>query len=318
MARKYDVPNVYTDYRALIEKGGLDAVVVAVPDDLHYPMTIDALDEGLHVLCEKPLAHSADEAREMYQKAEAAGVKHMTCFTYRWMPYYRHLKQLISDGYLGAPYHCHMRYLGGYGRRPSYQWKWDRRRADGILGDLGPHMIDLARWYFGDIGEVNARLSTFVQRPGIDDQPLDPANDSALLTLQFENGAVGVIQVSAVAHVGDRGQEQHVVLHGADGTLEVDVDSARGYAVRGARQDENVIQALPTPDALLAGADVNTPFMDQMMAIFRTQSVGTRLFVDAIVADRPLSPSFYDGLKVQEVIDAANKSDEGGCWVSLP
>jgi predicted dehydrogenase len=58
--------------------------------------------------------------------------------------------------------------------------------------------------------------------------------------------------------------------------------------------------------------------MDQIIAIFRTQSVGTRLFVDAIVADRPLSPSFYDGLKVQEVIDAANASDEQGCWVSLP
>ena len=318
MARKYDVPNVYTDYRALIEKGDLHAVVVAVPDDVHYPMTVHALDKGLYVLCEKPLAHRADQAREMFEKAEQAGVKHMTYFTYRWMPGFRHVKQLISDGYLGAPYHVHIRYLAGYGRRAYYQWKWDRRRAHGILGDLGSHMIDLARWYFGDMVGVSARLSTFVERPGKDDQPLDPANDSALLTLQFENDAVGVIQVSAVAHVGDRGQEQHVVLHGEDGTLEIDADSAHGYTVRGARHDDEEFQVLATPDVLLAGADVNAPFMDQMMAIFRTQSVGTRLFVDAIVDGLPLSPSFYDGLQVQQVIDAANASDEQGCWVSLP
>jgi predicted dehydrogenase len=91
MAQKYDIPNVYTDYRELIEKVDLQAVVVAVPDDLHYPMTMDALDAGLHVLCEKPLACNAVQAREMLEKAERVGVKHMTCFTDRWMPFYRHV-----------------------------------------------------------------------------------------------------------------------------------------------------------------------------------------------------------------------------------
>lgn len=318
MAQKYDIPNVYTDYRELIEKADLHAVVIAVPDDLHYPMTMDALDAGLHVLCEKPLACNADQAREMLEKAERAGVKHMTNFTYRWMPFYRHMQQLVSDGYVGTPYHCHIRYLGGYGREAYYQWKWDRRRANGILGDMGSHMIDLARWCIGDIVEVSGRLSTFVQRPGKGDQPLDPANDSALLTLQFENGAVGVIQVSAVAHVGNRWQEQHVILHGEGGTLEVDVDFSQGYTVRAARHDEGELQTLVTPDSLLAGADVNASFMDQFTGIFRTQSVGTRLFVDAIMKDLPLSPSFYDGLKAQEVVDAAIASDEQGCRILLP
>jgi predicted dehydrogenase len=81
MAAKYEISAVYTDYRAMIQAGGLDAVVVSTPDDLHYPMTMRALDAGLHVLCEKPMALTLVQAQEMYECAEAAGVKHMVCFT---------------------------------------------------------------------------------------------------------------------------------------------------------------------------------------------------------------------------------------------
>ena len=79
MAGKYGIPLVFTDYRNMIEKGALDALIVSTPDDLHYPMTMDALDAGLHVLCEKPLALNRTEAKQMYEKAEGAGVKHMVC-----------------------------------------------------------------------------------------------------------------------------------------------------------------------------------------------------------------------------------------------
>ena len=104
MAHKYDIPLVFTDYREMIEKGDLDAVVVATPDDLHYQMTMAALDARLHVLCEKPLALNSGRARQMYEKAEAVGVKHMVFFTYRWWPFYRYFKQLVEEGYIG---HCY-------------------------------------------------------------------------------------------------------------------------------------------------------------------------------------------------------------------
>jgi len=104
MAKKYDIPQVFTDYRTLLEQDNLDAVVVATPDDLHFPMTMDALDAGLHVLCEKPMALNAQHAREMYDKAEAVGVKHMVLFTWRWQPHFRYLKQLVDDGYIGRCY----------------------------------------------------------------------------------------------------------------------------------------------------------------------------------------------------------------------
>lgn len=321
MAGKYDIPHVFTDYREMIEQGNLQALVIAAPDDLHYAMTMDALDAGLHVLCEKPLALKAGQAREMYEKAEAVGVKHMVLFTWRWVPHFQYLRSLVEEGYIGRCFHCQFRFLGGDGRDGQYAWRFDRKRANGILGDLGSHMIDFARWYIGDIAKVSAHLATFVDRPGPDDQPLDPANDSALLTVEFVNGAQGFIQVSAVAHVADRLIEQGVVLHGEAGALECDVlfeGAEAGATIRGTRHHAERFQTLPVPDYLWGDVNRADSFSAQVLGLFTRQPVGCRLFIDAIIEDRPVSPNFYDGLKVQEVIDAALESHRSGGWVSLP
>ena len=314
MAKKYEIPCVFTDYREMIEKGDLQAIVIVTPDDLHYPMTMDALDAGLHVLCEKPLALNAEQARAMYEKAEAVGVKHMVFFTQRWWPHFRYLKELVDEGYVGRCFHCNIRYLSRYGREARYGWRFDRQRSNGILGDIGSHMIDFARWYAGDIARVSAYLTTFVERPGPEGQALDPANDSALLAVEFENGAQGVIHVSAVAHVGDREQEQHVILHGQSGTLEAD-STFVGAELRGIRPGKDQFETLLVPDHLWEGVD-RTDF-SRILDIFFKQPVGDRLFIDAILEDRPVTPSFYDGLKVQEVMDAAIESHQSGGWVAL-
>jgi predicted dehydrogenase len=321
MAAKYEIPRVFTDYREMFAQADLDAAVIVTPQDLHYPMTMAALEAGLHVMCEKPMALDARQAGEMLEKAEAVGVVHMILFTWRWTPYARHLRALIDEGYIGRCYHCHLRQLGGYGRQARYRWRFDRGRANGILGDLGSHMIDLARWYVGDIAKVCAHLGVYVDRPGPDGQPLDPANDSAALILEFKNGAQGTIQVGAVAHTADRMQEQHIVLHGKEGTLEGDVHFTgpdAGAAIRGARHDRDRFEVLLAPDPLCGDVDRS----DFLCALFPggllQQPIGDRLFIDAIVEGRPASPSFYDGLKAQEVMDAAAESHRSGSWVSLP
>lgn len=317
MAGKYGIAQVFTDYREMIEKGKLHALIVAAPDDLHYSMTMEALDAGLHILCEKPLALKADQAREMAEKAAVAGVKHMVYFTWRWLPQYQYLRRLIDEEYIGRCYHCQMHYLDGYGRASQYGWRFDGNRANGVLGDLGSHMIDLARLFVGDIARVSAQLSCFIKRPGSDDQPLDPANDSAVLMLQFKNGAQGIIQVSAVAHMAERWQQQRVILYGEAGTLEADFNLLTEAEVRGARHDEECFSVLPIPDNLRGKIERSTPF-NELKELFIKQPVGVRLFIDAILEDRPVSPNFDDGFKVQEVIDAAIESDRTGCWVTLP
>ena len=318
LARQFAIPQVFTDYRALIEQGRLDAVVIAPPDDLHYVMTMDALDAGLHVLCEKPMALTAGQAQAMLVKAESAGVKHMVFFTFRWLPHTRYLHELIDGGCIGRCYDCAISYVHGGGRDGHYAWRLDGQRSNGILGDLGSHLIDLARWYNGEIARVSAQLATFVPRTGPDGKRVTPANDSAILQLEFANGAQGIIHASAVAHVGNRGLEQHIVLHGQDGTLESEFlfgnfgGSGASMMVRGVRATETAVRSLDIPDHIWGGVDPSRP-----LDVFIKRSAGGRSFIDAILDDHPASPSFVDGLRVQEVIDAAIESQHSGRWVSL-
>jgi predicted dehydrogenase len=315
MAGKYGIASVFTDYNAMIEQAKLDAVIVSVPDDLHYEVTMRALDAKLHVLCEKPFALTAHAARAMYEKAEAVGVKHMVLFTYRWLPFFRYFRDLVDQDIIGRLYHAEFHYVAGYGRRQEYAWRLDRKRANGVLGDLGSHLIDMARWLVGDVTRVSAQLAVCVDRPGPDGGPIDPANDSALLLAEFANGAHGVIQASCVAHLADYGQRQEIRLYGEAGTLEITVafeGPEAGAVIRAARSRETQLARLTVPDSYWGDVDRSKPF-----EVFIQQSVGTRLFIDAILDNRPIVPGFYEGYQVQRVIDAALASHAAGCVVRI-
>jgi predicted dehydrogenase len=314
IAKKYEIPLVFTDYREMIEKGKLHAIVVAAPDDLHYQMTMDALDAGLHILCEKPMARNAKQASKMYKKAESVGVKHMVMFTHRWWPHIEYLKKLIDTGYIGRCYHCDIFLLWDYAREARYEWRFDRKRSNGVLGDLGSHMIDWARLFVGDIARVSAHLNTFIERPGPHGEILDPANDSALLAIEFENGAQGVIHTSYVPYLGNRMFEMNITLHGQSGTLEV-VFTALSAEVHAVREDNKRFEIKTFPDYL--PGDVDQGDISPMFKIFCKLPVGDRFFIDSILEDRPVIPNFYDGLKVQEVVDAAIQSHENNSWVSI-
>jgi predicted dehydrogenase len=301
IAETFQIPQVFTDYQEMIASARLDALVVAAPDDLHYPITLAALDAKLHVLCETPLAVRAEQAYEMYIRAEAAGICHMVPFTAQWRPVFRHLGQLIETGYYGQLYQIVLTYLAGYARNREYRWRFDGQRANGVLGDLGPHAIQMARQYAGEIVSVSAQLATFVP-PTV----VTPTNDTVILSVQFANGAQGVFQLSAAAHVGDRGAEQHVRLYGAEGSLEAET-TVQHETVRGVRAPGVQWETLPIPDALWGEAD-RTDSLD----IFRKQSIGARHWIDCILAGQPASPSFYDGYRVQLVIEAALESQRTG------
>ena len=316
MAAKYGIPQVFTDYRQMIDRAGIDAVVISAPDDLHHEMTLAALDAGLHVMCEKPFAMSVAQAREMLDRAERAGVKHMICFTYRWLPLHRHVHRLVSGGYLGDPVSAELHFIGGFGRGTDYRWRDDATRCLGVLGDMGSHMIDLARWWFGDTLAVVARLRATRPRIGPDGKPIEPANDTAVLLAETRSGCHAFISVSSVAHVGDRGLEQRFVLRGGDGTVEATASMA-GSSVRGVHGDQKQFEELPVPADLLAGIDPSEPGMSMLRRVFTEQPAGCRAFVDAILSDAPATPSFHDGLEVQKVLEAAFESDRRRRWVTV-
>ena len=123
VAGKFGIKQVYSDYRKMIEQGNLDAVIVAAPDYLHHPITMAALHAGLHVLCEKPLAINAQQAKEMLDKAESAGLVHTTMFTWSWVPEYRQMIELISQGYVGQLREVSLSWLMNILRDRQYAWR---------------------------------------------------------------------------------------------------------------------------------------------------------------------------------------------------
>jgi predicted dehydrogenase len=274
VAQKYHIPQVFTDYREMIEKGGLQAVIVASPDDLHYPMVMDALDAGLHVICEKPMALTTADAKAMYDKANSKGLKNMVYYTWHWLPRYRFIKLLVDEGYVGRCYHFQLGWLAPYWRNPAYSWHFDRQRSHGVLSDLGSHMIHFAQWYMGDITQVCANFSTFVKRPDVNGKPSDSANDTVDLLVRYANGAQGTILSM--------------------------------------RQDEREFTALTVPNEFWENADKK-----DYNSVYRTQSVGMHHFIDCILNDKPAYPGFYEGYKVQQVINAALESHEKGAWVTV-
>jgi predicted dehydrogenase len=315
LAKTYGASEVFADYREMIAAGSLDAVVVAAPDDLHHPMTMAALDAGLHVLCEKPIANNAALAKEMYEKAQAADVKHMILFTWRWQPHFALMKKLVDEGFVGRFHHARFSFVGGEPRNKSYRWRFDARRANGVAGDIGSHMIDFARWYMGDIRRVSARLETMNVREGQPGASPSPANDAAFLLLEMSEGAHAVVELSQIAHLGDQEARISVHLHGDAGTLEAETiffGAEGGSILRGIRHDETRFRTLHRRK--FAAEFSKRP---DLLEGYDKLPIGPRLFIEAIAQNKSVAPNFWDGLKAQEVVDAAFQSDAEGRWVSV-
>jgi len=318
MADAWNIPQIYTDYNEMIDNAGLDAIVISTPNNSHYPITMRALENGIHVLCEKPIAMTYAQAQEMADLAEEKGVKHLVPFTYRFMPTARYLKELIDDGYIGRPYHLNLRYYTGYARDGSYMWRFDKAIAgSGIIGDLGSHFLYIAEWLYGKIEAITCRLSYIVEREPTDPNgnPYEVADDSCMLTLEFANGAMGMIHCTALAYEDTPfGQTHHMEFHGSDGTLYSFTDWDKIQQVKGARVGEGMIKELPIPDHIWGDArrdTVHNTYKD----MFRSEDFMIRGFINGIVNDTELIPNLHDGARIQRLISAAIQSHETGSRV---
>ena len=257
---------------------------------------------GFPVLCEKPLGMDVAEAHKMAAAAVERGAITMVPFTYRNMPTNQFVKQLIDDGYVGRPYHLSMRYFAGYARDGAYAWRFDEAKAgSGILGDLGSHWLDMARWFLGEVTEVSAHRNFFVDRePRPDGSSYTPVEDSAVILARFESGASATLQVSAVCWEGTPfGQIHELDLHGSGGTLHALNDWDTVQEVRGVRAGEpGPAKPLPIPDNAWNGAPRDRVH-DTYRHIFRRTEAMTRRWV---IGDRrratrsiPTSPPGREG-----------------------
>lgn len=306
MAAKYNIPEVYNDYQDMIQQANVDAIVVATPDDTHYEMVMVALDAGLHVLCEKPVALNSDHAREMYIKAEAVGVKHMVMYTHHWFPNVQRVKQLLDADYIGKVYHGYFNWFAEYARSGDYMWRFDANRALGILGDLGSHLIHMAYWLLGDVVAVTGRLGFDILRQGFNGDAPNIANDTVHILLEFASGAHVQFLVTASAHVIDNPMQVWVGLHGQKGTIQTEW-----------LPDNSPIEMSISGQQSTADDRISESMNLELGNFLDTHPAGARLFIDGIVNDKPITPGLLEGYKVQQIIDAVLQSHESGCRIII-
>lgn len=323
VAARWGVSQVFTDYVAMIEQGGLDGLIVATPNDTHYPITMKALEAGLHVLVEKPVAMNYTEAKAMLDLASRKGVCTFVPFTWSFTPAIRMLKDLIGSGYIGKPYHCNLRYIASYGRGLDYMWRLDTALAgSGVMGDLGSHTVHIARWLFGEIEAVSCHLGQVREhaRTRPDGSPYEQADDSAILILDFANGAQGSIHLSMVAQPGmPSGQLIACDFFGSEGSLYSTIDYAAGQEVRGVRVTDPpadqppLAQIIPFPPELVSTTEPDKLFEDML----KRPDVMVHEWVNAILEKRSSSRPLEDGVAVQRVLDAALLSHQAGRRVKI-
>jgi predicted dehydrogenase len=318
-AEQWRIPHVYASLEELLANETMDAILIVSSNKHHYAMAMTAIEHGLHVLCEKPLAMNYTEAIRMTEAADKAGVKTMVPFTYRFMPTARYLKELMEQGYIGKPYHLNMRYYTGYGRDGKYMWRFDLDESgSGVVGDLGTHWLYLADWFYGEIKAVSAMLGYHVRRdPHPAGRHYELGDDSAVMMLEFENGARGVLHVSSVAYEETPfGQTHHMEFHGSGGTLYSFTDWDKTQSVSGAREGEGAIHDLPIPDHIW-GAARRDIVHDTYKDVFRDQDFMARGFVSAIAENTSVEPSFRDGARIQRYLEAALLSAREGRRVEM-
>lgn len=202
-AKRYGYIDYCTDWHDLVGDERIDIFVNVGPNNIHAEPCIEAAKAGKNVVCEKPLARNADEAKAMLDAVSKAGVKHLCNFNYRMMPALILAKKLIMDGKLGRIFHFRAKYLQEWIVDPDFPmvWRLDREvGGSGAMGDLGAHIVDLARWLCGEPKSVTAITKTFIDERPLPDDPSKKAkvevDDAFVSTVEFENGAIGVLEGS--------------------------------------------------------------------------------------------------------------------------
>lgn len=320
-ARRYGFDGHVTDWRAMIADDRIGIFDNSGPNNFHSEPTIAAAEAGKHVICEKPLGRTADESYETWKRVDATGVKAMVAFNYRFVPAVRLARMIIESGELGEIFHFRGRYLQEWIIDADFPmvWRLDKDVAgSGALGDLGAHVIDLARYLVGEIAAVSAHTRTFVKDREGQAVTVDDAVESVV---DFENGAVGTIEATRFA--SGRKNALQFEINGSKGSLSFDIerlnelevhyrDSAPGKLAQGFRK------------VLVSEAD--HPFWEHwwpqghMIGWEHTFVHEIHHFLTAIREDADIAPhgaTFEDGYRAAEICDAMLRSADSGARETL-
>ena len=314
-AQHTGVAATFSDYHALLAHPGVDAVIIATPNFVHAPIAQAAIAAGKHVLCEKPIAMNHAEAKGMAEAAERAGVRHMTAFTYRFVPAMRYMAHLVRAGAIGQPYHFRSCRLQDWGTR-AVGWRQVAKLAgSGELGDMLSHRIDYAHLLVGPIRRLVADDRRFHD---VRDGQVSDLEDWVAILAEFENHrASGVLESTKVATGRGEGarSQDYCEINGTEGSLVFQLE--RPLELQVTKKGESVLRTVPLPEEFLKWpGSPRDPRVGDPAFTFRYDQDFE--FIQAIVEQRPCVPSFVDGARAQAVMDAAGVSIREKRWVEVP
>jgi predicted dehydrogenase len=318
-----------TDWRALVERDDIDLVDVCTPGDSHAEIALAALAAGKHVLCEKPLANTVEEAETMTAAAEAAyqrGQVAMVGFNYRRVPATALARTMVADGRLGALRHLRVTYLQDWLVDPAFPLTWRLRKelaGSGALGDLGAHIIDLAQYLAGErLTGVSALTETFVRErplPGGTVKGLSAVasggtgtvtvDDAALFTGRFPSGALASFE--ATRYATGRKNALRIELNGERGSLAFDLERLNELSYH-----DGTEPGAHAGFRRILVTEPEHPYLDAWwppghgLGYEHTFVHQARDLVHAVAEGRRPEPSFADGLQVQRVLAAVEESAE--------
>jgi len=312
-----------TDWEAVVDE--VDVLYNLGPNNVHAAPSIAALEAGTHVFCEKPLAHTLEDAARMREAARDSPATAGVAFNYRFIPAIQYAKELIDAGELGEIRHVRGRYLQDWLADPEAPWSWRNSKevaGSGALGDLGAHTIDLARFLVGDrageLTRLSGQLRTFVDErpvPGDEGSAGGDATEYREVTVDdaytaqaaFANGAVATFEASrfATGHKNDHSIE----VDGSAGSLRFSLERLNELELLRERNRGYETVLVTDPE---------DPYVDRwwppghVVGWEHTFVHENYEFLRAAAAGEPHSPSFEDGYRVQELLAAIEASDERG------
>ena len=302
LAAEAGIAKAHGGWRALVDDADVDAVVIAAPPTLQPEIACAALERGKRVFAEKPLAADLYGAQAMLRAAEASGRPTIVDFSFHQVACWQHAKTMIEDGAIGALRHVAVHWhVENYSVQHRLRnWKATGDAGGGVLGNFVSHCFHYLEWFGGPLACVSARLAGL---PGDADM-----QTTAAMALDFESGAVASLSMSCASYLGGG---HRVEFYGEDGTLMLvnpTKDYMRGFELLYAQRPAAALKKVPVDDPL------DAQYPDGRIA---PVSRLAQRFLDAIENRGPARPGFAEGFRVQQLIDAAQRSCREGVTVDV-
>ena len=335
-AHKWGWAETATDWREAIARDDIDVIDIVTPGDSHAEIAIAALDAGKHVLCEKPLANTVEEAQAMVDAAARAaqrGVFAMTGFTYRRVPAATFARDLVAAGRIGEVNQVRASYLQDWLVDPEVPLAWRLQKhlaGSGALGDIGAHAVDLAQFVTGlSLSSVSGTIETIIkERPlaesthGLSgtastERGQVTVDDIALFTGRFDNGVLGSFEATRFST--GRKNALRLEVSGSKGAIAFDLEDLNSlsfYDATAPIEEQGFTKIIVT--------EPQHPYISvwwpagHMLGYEHGFSHQAKDFVESVVSGEQPTPSFADGLQVQRVLAAVESSSgSGSAWTSV-